>query len=215
LGIPAESVVTLEPLPVSGAAEELFVERARAADDRFELVGDSAERVLELCTALDGLPLAIELAAARVRALSPAGIADRVAEDLSSLASRDPTVESRRRTLDAVIGWSFEQLSTTAQQVLCELSVVPVPFELVLAAAVVDDDISEPALEDAIVELADNSLVSRRPHPKFVRYAMLNTIRTYGQGKLRRSGSYRRVRDRFIRRWTDVTAAGVIPRDAG
>jgi len=89
LGITGESVVPLGPLPVEGAAVELFAERARSADDRFRLTDDQLGPVTDLCAALDGLPLAIELAAARIGALGPEQIAARIGQDLSALSSRD------------------------------------------------------------------------------------------------------------------------------
>jgi predicted ATPase len=210
LNISGESVVLLQPLPIDRAAVALFAERAHAADDRFRLGSDSIEPVRDLCAVLDGLPLAIELAAARTRVLSPDQIAARVTQDLSSLAARDPTAENRRRTLETVVAWSYDQLGVTAQQVFCEVSVIPVPFELVLAAALMDDRISDWSLEDAIVELVENSLLTRQPHPTFVRYAMLNTIRTYGRARLRESGSLQQVRDRFVRAWTDIVPTGIV-----
>ncbi|MGH3169986.1 MAG: ATP-binding protein, partial [Trebonia sp.] len=146
LGLAGEARYRLAPLelPASGsiedvvgsAAGELFLERTRRADPSFALSSDNASSVARVVTRLDGMPLAIELAAARVEALGMAGLADRIDDALRLLTGRNLLAAARHKSLAAVASWSYDLLSGTEQRVFRRLAVFPGPFTLAAAKAV-------------------------------------------------------------------------------
>jgi predicted ATPase len=178
LGLRAERIYEVPPM-ATGDGHVLFVERASAVRPGFQ----PDEHVDAICDALDQLPLAIELAAARVRALSPAAIHERLTQKLELLASRDRDVEERQRTLEATIAWSYDLLSEEEQSVLRSLSVFAGGCTLVAAEAVAEADL------DSIESLLDKNLVRHRMDEAGQdRYWMLETIREYAQRELEREG---------------------------
>ena len=163
----------------TGDGHVLFVERASAVRPGFQ----PDHHVDAICDAVDQLPLAIELAAARVRALSPAAIHERLTQKLELLASRDRDIEERQRTLEATIAWSYDLLSEEEQSVLRSLSVFAGGCTLIAAEAVAGADL------DSIESLLDKSLVRHRiDEAGQDRYWMLETIREYAQRELERAG---------------------------
>ncbi|MFE4540882.1 BTAD domain-containing putative transcriptional regulator [Streptomyces scopuliridis] len=134
LGVPGESVRPVEPLPPD-PAHRLFAERARAVRPGFDAAGD-AEAVAEICRRLDGLPLAIELAAARLRMLTPRQIADRLDDRFRLLSSGSRTVLPRQQTLRAVVDWSWDLLDERERTVLREVSVFAGGWDLTAAEGV-------------------------------------------------------------------------------
>src|SRR5262249_11771490 len=128
LGLSAEHTYPLAPLDAEQAASELFVERARAAQASFALDADGERVVVELCRRLDGLPLAIELAAARTRLLTPQALLGRLDARLESLGSGPRDAPARQRSLRATAAWSYDLLTADEQQLFDELSVFAGPF---------------------------------------------------------------------------------------
>ena len=178
LGLRSERAFPVPPMAASDG-EALFVERARAVEPGF--VRD--EHVRAICAELDELPLAIELAAARVRSLSTTAIRQRLAERLPLLASRDLDRDERQRTLEATIAWSYDLLDPEEQRVLRALSVFAGGATLEAVEAVAGADL------DVIESLLDKSLLRHRSGESGKdRYWLLETIREYAGARLREHG---------------------------
>jgi len=175
-------------------AMRLFADRASAARAGFELGRGNAEVVARLCRLLDGMPLAIELAAARVRALSVEQIASRLDDRFRLLASGDRTAPPRQQTLRAAVDWSYELLSEREQILLRRLSVFA-GWNLEMAEQVcADGQIPAPAVLDLMAALIDKSLVTY-DHGES-RYRLLDTIKEYAASRLAASGEEDMVRRR-------------------
>ncbi|MFI6381987.1 AfsR/SARP family transcriptional regulator [Streptomyces sp. NPDC050658] len=173
LGVPGELVRPVEPLPPD-PAHRLFAERAAAARPGFD-AGDDETAVAEICRRLDGLPLAIELAAARLRMLTPRQIADRLDDRFRLLTSGSRTALPRQQTLRAVVDWSWDLLDEAERTVLCEASVFAGGWDLAAAEAVCTGSAAE-----LIGALVDKSLVIAEPTAEGgMRYRMLETIHEY------------------------------------
>jgi non-specific serine/threonine protein kinase len=171
--------------PTSSDAVALFVERARAASPRFTLDHRNAGAVVEICRRLDGLPLAIELAAARVRALTPEEIVRRLRASFKLLASADRGAEARHRTLEATIDWSFDLLGEEERALLLSLSVFAGSFSIEAAERVCGGEELTPArVLDLIMTLVDRSLVLAEPMGEACRYRLLEIVRQYGGERL-------------------------------
>ncbi|MGH2534953.1 MAG: ATP-binding protein [Thermomicrobiales bacterium] len=194
------------------AAVALFVARARAADPAFALTDDNASAIVEICHRLDGLPLAIELAAARVRLLSPTALAARLEWRLPLLTGGPRDEPTRLRTMRDAIAWSYDLLDADEQALFCQLAVFVGGFTLDAAERVVSHeswDVSSPAVVshdvrltthgsvlDGIALLVDKSLLRHVGDDGEPRYAMLETIREFGLERLEVSGEAERVRRR-------------------
>jgi predicted ATPase/DNA-binding CsgD family transcriptional regulator len=166
-------------------AVTLFADRARLADARFALTGETGPAVARLVAALDGMPLAIELAAARVEALGIGQLPDRLDDRFGLLAGGDRLAPSRHRSLAATIEWSYRLLAEHEQRVFRQLSVFPGPFTLEAAEAV-----AGPGAGPVVTHLVDCSLLvppREGPDGRW-RYSMLETLRAYGAGLLAGSG---------------------------
>ncbi|MET8946622.1 BTAD domain-containing putative transcriptional regulator [Streptomyces sp. NPDC004542] len=180
LGVPGESVRPVEPL-VPEQAHRLFAERAAAVrPDAHAALKDTAA-VAEICRRLDGLPLAIELAAARLRLLTPRQIADRLDDRFRLLTSGSRTVLPRQQTLRAVVDWSWELLDERERTVLREVSVFAGGWDLAAAEAVCTGPVA-----DLLGALVDKSLIVAAPcehdgaaRDSGMRYRMLETIHEY------------------------------------
>ncbi|WP_093617314.1 AfsR/SARP family transcriptional regulator [Streptomyces indicus] len=175
LGVPGESVRPVDPLPEE-TAHRLFAERAAAVRPGFDPEQDRAA-VAEICTRLDGLPLAIELAAARLRLLTPRQIADRLDDRFQLLTSGSRTVLPRQQTLRAVVDWSWDLLDEKERTFLREVSVFAGGWDLPAAEAVCTGDTA--LLLGALV---DKSLIVAAPSrggEDGMRYRMLETIHEY------------------------------------
>ncbi|MFD7965134.1 BTAD domain-containing putative transcriptional regulator [Streptomyces zaomyceticus] len=173
LGVPGESVRPLEPLPPD-PAHRLFAERARAVRPDVDLTRDGGAAVDEICRRLDGLPLAIELAAARLRLLTPRQIADRLDDRFRLLTSGSRTVLPRQQTLRAVVDWSWDLLDPDERTLLRQVSVFAGGWDLDAAEAL------SPRAADALGALVDKSLVVATPvEGGEMRYRLLETIHEY------------------------------------
>lgn len=176
-------------------AVRLFRERAAAAGTRLGL--ESLPDMVRLCRALDGLPLALELAAARTSLLTPGQIADRIDDRFSLLTTGGRTAPARQRTLLAAIEWSHDLLSPHERVLLRRLSVFAGAFDLELAERVCADEPIAPAdIVELLGGLVDKSLVLRGDDG--VRYHLLETIRRFAAGRLREAGEREMVRDRHL-----------------
>jgi predicted ATPase len=184
--------LTLPPVKILSGypAVALFVQRAVAVKPDFELTSTNACAVAEICARLDGLPLAIELAAARVKVLSPSSLLTRLASRLQLLTGGSKDMPQRQQTLRAAIDWSYDLLSSAEQKLFRRLSVFAGGWTLEGAEAVCDakGDL-ELDLLDAITSLVDKSLAQQIEQAKDEpRFAMLETIREYAMEKLAASG---------------------------
>lgn len=170
----------------------LFVQRAVAVKPDFQLSLQNASAVVEICARLDGLPLAIELAAARVKVLSPSSLLTRLASRLQLLTGGSKDMPRRQQTLRAAIDWSYDLLSAAEQKLFRRLSVFVGGCTLESVEAVCDTrgDLGLDLL-DAMASLVDKSLAQQLDQAKGEsRFAMLETIREYASGKLEASGEY-------------------------
>ncbi|WP_234102104.1 ATP-binding protein, partial [Streptomyces venezuelae] len=173
LGVPGESVRPVEPLPPD-PAHRLFAERARAVRPAFDPERDGGAAVDEICRRLDGLPLAIELAAARLRLLTPRQIADRLDDRFRLLTSGSRTVLPRQQTLRAVVDWSWDLLDPDERTLLRQVSVFAGGWDLAAAEAL------SPHAADVLGALVDKSLVVAAPtEDGEMRYRLLETIHEY------------------------------------
>jgi predicted ATPase len=172
------------------ASVALFVERAHAAAPDFELTGGNAEAVAEICRRLDGLPLAIELAAARVRLLPPQALLPRLGQQLSLLTGGARDLPERQRTLKNTLDWSYGLLSVSEQALFARLGVFAGPFSLPAAEAVGADSPDQDQAEgpglvlETLGSLVDSSLVQAGTRGGEPRFALLETIREYALGRL-------------------------------
>jgi predicted ATPase/DNA-binding SARP family transcriptional activator len=210
LGVPGEVVWPIPPLAVPDAADDadpgpaiapealegfdavrLFIERAAAADPGFVLDEASGPVVAELCRRLDGLPLAIELAAARVRALPPAELAARLEDRFRLLAGGARALDPRQQTLRATVDWSWDLLEERDRRLLRRLSVFSGGWTVAAAETVCGGDGLDPAeVLDGLFRLVDRSLIVRvaAAEGEPARFAMLETLRAYGAERLAEAG---------------------------
>ncbi|HUR79673.1 MAG TPA: NB-ARC domain-containing protein, partial [Thermoanaerobaculia bacterium] len=186
LGVAGERVWPVPPIAESEAIE-LFAERAAAVDPSFVLNDANRGAVAEICRRLDGIPLAIELAAARVRVLTPEQMTARLADRFAMLSGGARTTVPRHRTLRAAIDWSFALLNEREQRLLAQLSVFAGSFSIEAVEAVCVG----PVL-DLLSGLVDKSLVVATQRRGAVRYALLETIREYAAEHLHDAHELRR-----------------------
>ncbi|MEV5835503.1 protein kinase [Nocardia sp. NPDC052112] len=172
----------------------LFVERAAAAVPGFALTEDNVAAVAEICRHLDGLPLAIELAAARLRALSPEQILQRLTDRYTLLTHGSRSAPSRQQTLRWCIDWSYSLCTPAEQTLWAKLSVFAGGFELDAAEQVCQDDLEGEDLLDVLTALVDKSILIREDPGSVVRFRMLETIRDYGRDKLDEASQYTELR---------------------
>jgi len=208
LGVPGEIVYRLAALPVPAAdaprtdtaaypAVALFAQRAAAADQRFELTVATAALVAEICRRLDGIPLALELAAARVPALGLSALAERLDDRFRLLKHAGHPADPRHSALHTAFDWSYGLLTPPEQQVFDRLGVFAGSFALRTAAHCVADGSIDPAEAiDLIGRLVDRSLVTAiGADPP--RYTLLETARYYARGRLAASGQLEAARGRM------------------
>jgi predicted ATPase/DNA-binding SARP family transcriptional activator/DNA-binding CsgD family transcriptional regulator len=177
----------------------LFVERARYRRPSFELTSENAGAVAEVCRRLEGIPLAIELGAARVGVLSVEQIAARLKDSLGVLAGGSRTAEPRQRTLRGALEWSFDLLGEPERDLFCQLSVFAGGWTLEAAEAVCSwEDIEPSEVLDLLSRLVDKSLAKTEidgPGEE-LRYGMLEPVRQYGLERLEERGEAETVRRR-------------------
>jgi predicted ATPase/DNA-binding winged helix-turn-helix (wHTH) protein len=219
LRLSAEREYHVPPLPVPGNAasfEELvandavrlFASRAQAVDPEFALTDANVGHVASVCRRLDGLPLAIELAAARTRVLPPAAIESRLARALELLVAGARDRPARQQTLRATLDWSYDLLTLGERQLLADVSVFAGGWTLADADAVIGRDTS---LD--LEGLIESGLVRRRGTPDEPRFVLLETIREYAAEKLGEAPELHRAHALHVtefaeRAWADIRAGG-------
>jgi tetratricopeptide (TPR) repeat protein len=175
-------------------AVALFLERARAVAPDFTVTDENAPAIAELCVRLDGLPLAIELAAARVKLLPPQALLTRLGQRLDLLRGGARDRPERQQTLRAALDWSFDLLEPSEQRLFSQLSVFAGGFRLGAAEAICDADL------DVLEVLLENSLLRSEERPDGEpRLFMLESIRDYGREQLERDGSAEEALERHAR----------------
>ena len=183
------------------ASVDLFAERAHAADPGFELTGGNAGAVAEICRRLDGLPLAIELAAARVRLLPPQELLSRLGQRFSLLTGGARDLPERQQTLRNTLDWSFGLLPAGEQALFARLGVFAGSFSLPAAEAIgagppAEGQAGEPGpVMDTLGALVDSSLVRPQTRSGEPRFSLLETIREYALERLRGSGDWEQAHD--------------------
>lgn len=214
LGLPGEQVFELAPLRVAddgtGSAEQLFERRARSI--RASAAGDVAT-IARLCRALDGLPLAIELAAARTRTMSISEIEVRLQQRFTLLQGGDRSAPERHQTLRAVIDWSWELLDATSQEALAVLALLPGGWSTATALAVLE--LSGVAAEDAdaaLTSLVEQSMLTAYDDvgTRTVRFRMYETVREFGLDRLRESATVARA-EHAVTQWARGFVRGSAP----
>lgn len=209
LGVAAERRWPVPSLDVTGAgsaAVALFVERAQAVNPSFGLGDDAdAAAVIEICHRLDGLALAIELAAARMVSMGPEEVRDRLGDRFRLLAGSRRGLD-RHQTLGHAVAWSYELLDDGERTVLQRCSVFGAGFDLPAATAI-SAQADEYAVLDTLDSLVRKSLVSVEQVDHHTRYGMLETIRQYAQDQLAASGTINDARDHHARYFADQATA--------
>jgi predicted ATPase/DNA-binding SARP family transcriptional activator/tetratricopeptide (TPR) repeat protein len=215
LAIPDEVQVTVGPLPtppedtgpdrvLEYPAAQLFTERSRAVRPGLVFDSDDLTAVARISRALDGIPLALELAAARVASMSPGEIADRLAQRFSFLTSGARTAEARQQTLRATVEWSYALLSEVERTVFNRLAVFRGGWSLTAAEAVVSDEtLTAGDVLDTIGRLVERSMVWVE-RGRTTRYRMLETLRAYAAEQLATSGEAETVAGRHAGYFRDV-----------
>jgi predicted ATPase/DNA-binding CsgD family transcriptional regulator len=219
LAVPLPERVREQPPGQRSESVELFVSRAEAVAPDFRVTEANAAAVDDICARLDGLPLAIELAAVRVRVLAPAQILERLADPFSLLNRGRWAGPSRQQTLAACLDWSFELCSPVERTLWARLAVFTGSFDLSAATGVCADEVLPPSeLPDVLACLMDKSVLTRVADGPVPRYRMLQPIREYGYARLRERGDGPRLR-RSHKEWyeqvvTSAAADWIGPRQA-
>jgi len=205
LGLPGKNASLDEFLTCD--AVRLFAERAAVADPGFNVDQRNIADVAEICRRLDGMPLAIELAAARVRAMAPGEIAARLADSFSLLVG-PRTALPRHQTLGATIAWSHDLLDARERSVFRCLSTFAGNFSLAAAEAVATTgDIDFTEVADLLLALVDKSLVVVQRSDRGTGYRLLETVRQFAAERLRESGEARAARERHANHYLAALAA--------
>lgn len=208
LGVPGERVHRVAPLELpavdastdqiaSADAVRLFVDRAAVVSRDFSLDESNARVIANICRRLDGLPFAIELAAARMRMLTPRDVEVRLDERFGLLTGA-PAADARYETLRGAITWSYELLGDSERRALQQLSVFVGSFDVRDAAAVIDTE-DDGEVVDIVASLIDRSLLVVERQRGEVRYRMLETVRVYAREQLEASGELAAARNRHAR----------------
>ncbi|MBF6172215.1 LuxR C-terminal-related transcriptional regulator [Nocardia blacklockiae] len=199
LGIAGEQALPVMPLPAADPdsdALRLLVQRAIAANPGFAATPAETATLAAVCRRLDGIPLALELAALRLRMFTPRQVLDRLDDTMELLTAGPRTAPRRQRTIEGAIGWSYD-LCTPAEQALWQqLSVFAGGFDLDAAQAVCELPAGAPALVDALTGLIDKSVLTPRYDGTVARYSMLEPIRQFGHDRLLEHGGDRAARTR-------------------
>lgn len=241
LGVPGETALAVGPLPVPPlpstpeelptpevleqyASIRLFVDRAKQVLPEFKLEPRQSAALLRLCHRLDGIPLAIELAAVRLRGLSLEQIEERLGERYELLEADTRRGPPRHQALHALIGWSYDLCTRQEQLAWARTSTFSGSFDLAAAEhVVVNGDLRPENVLTVIDSLVNKSILAREEHDQAVRYRLLETIRQYGQEKLtaleentavarRHRDWYARLAERFAAEWLGPDQAGWVAR---
>jgi len=223
LGVAGERVLSLLPLACPDVDSEptlrrlsgydavaLFADRAAAAVPGFELTDENKDTVARICSRLDGLPLAIELATARLKAMSPQQILERLSSRYTLLNRGRRGAPARQQNLGWSIGWSYDLCTPAERQLWGRLSVFAGSFELEAAEDICGGDLSPDELVDLLSSLVDKSILVRTEASGVIRFRLLETLRAFGRDKIEQTGEYyelrRRHHDWYQRLATDAEA---------
>jgi len=229
LGIDGEAALRVPPMPVpestrssfpAGMAQydsvTLFAERASRAVPGFAITDDNGSTVARICERLEGLPLPIELATARLRAMTAQQILDRLTDRYRLLTLSSRGAPSRQQTLRLCIDWSYDLCTRSEREMWCRLAVFAGGFELDSAEGICAGGLEPEALLDVIASLVDKSILIREEAGDVVRYRLLDTLRDYGLERLRESGEVeemrRKHRDWYERLASDARSGWIGPR---
>lgn len=180
-------------------ATQLFLERARDLDPAFTWTREGADAIVRLCQRLDGIPLAIELAAARSVVLSPEQIEERLQDRFRLLTGGARTAVARQRTLEATVDWSYQLLSAAERELLCRLAVFPATWTLEAAEQICSGDgLNAADILDLLTRVVDKSLVVAEAVAGARRYRLLDTIRHYARERLAQTGTGHRLSDKHF-----------------
>ncbi|MDE2369757.1 MAG: hypothetical protein KGN16_12375 [Burkholderiales bacterium] len=216
LHVPGETLYAVSPLPLPAPGDDaqrlagstavrLFAERARAQRADFALDATTLPQVAELVARLEGIPLALELAAARVRSLSVAEINQRLGDRYRLLTGGSRVLQQRQQTLRALVDWSYDLLQPAEQTLFQRLAPFAGGFDLAAAEAVCGADPLDPLdILDGIESLIDKSLVTAERSGVATRYRMLETLRDYARGKLEGSGDAAATARRHCEHYWDL-----------
>ncbi|AWK76311.1 protein kinase (plasmid) [Rhodococcus oxybenzonivorans] len=207
LGIGGEAVLLVPPLGVpdpddlprgmaGNDAVTLFAERGAAAAPGFGVTDDNRVTIARICQRLDGLPLPIELAAARLRAMTPEQILQRLTDRYVLLTQGSRDAPSRQQTLRMCIDWSYDLCTPAEQRLWAQLSVFAGSFDLDAAEQICGPDLPAQEILDTVTYLVDKSILTREPTGAEMRFRMLETVRDYGREKAQESGEYTELRQR-------------------
>lgn len=209
LATPGEVIWRIQPL-LPAEAVQLFVERIRAVQPAFAVTPENAGALQEICIRLDGVPLALELAAARTKVLTVEQIAARLDDRFSLLTAGARTTLPRQQTLRALLDWSFDLLSPAEQRFFRRLAVFRGGWSLEALEVVSGEEPEEPL--DLLSRLVDHSLVMTVDSRATLRYDMLETVRQYAEAKLRQADEEAEMRHRHLRwllRWVGELPPGL------
>jgi predicted ATPase len=219
LGLAGERTWSVGPLPLPDAdarapevvataqAVQLFVDRAAAARPGFALTAENAAPVVEICRRLDGLPLALELAAARLRTMGPHALAERLRTRADPLGAAQRGVDPRHRTLRGTLQWSYDLLAPVEQHLFARLATFVGGFDLAAAehvCAPIDEDASD--VPDVLANLVDKSMVQVVDLDE-PRYRLLETLRELGLERLAATGERDSLRARHVGWYVQVARA--------
>lgn len=199
IGIAGEHVYAVPPLAEETESVRLFCDRAKAARSDFELSDANAASVADICRKLDGIPLAIELAAARTKSLSPQQIADRLGDALGLLAASGRGGIERHRTLEGALGWSHETFDEKERVLVRRLAVFNGGWSLDGAEAVcAETPLGRTEILDLLERLVDRSFVIVVEDDTGIRYRFLEPVRQFAEHKLVDAGEQTAMRDRHL-----------------
>jgi predicted ATPase len=209
IGVAGETVARIASLDERDASE-LFVLRARSADAGFEPTDADRNTIAGICGRLDGIPLAIELAAARIRSLGPSELLNRLDDRFRLLRGGGRGGLERHQTLRATVAWSYQLLAEDARVLFDRLSVFAGSFDLDAAEAICagdhfdDDQLAVDDIVDVLGDLVDKSMVNAVRSGRGMRYRLLETLRQYGEERLDDRGETAVVRDTHLGHFVTV-----------
>ncbi len=223
LEISGEQLVAVQPLPTPGVedplsprslerydAVALFTERAQAVASGFRVSDENHQAVAALCQRLDGIPLALELAAARLRVLSPQQILERLEAHSDLLRSGNAVAPERHRSMHSLIAWSYDLCSAEERTLWARLGVFPGTFDLEAVEQVcAGDEVPRERVLDLLSGLVDKSILLTAPGADAVRYRMPETIRAFGREQLAAAGEEKELRRRHRDHFANIYGANL------
>jgi predicted ATPase/class 3 adenylate cyclase len=217
LRVPGECLIVVEPLHFTGNSErthlpavQLFAERARASLSTFGVSESNIDAVVTICEQLDGLPLAIELAAARVRSMTPADIVLRLNDRFRLLDRGRSDDDERHHSMLRTLEWSYDLLSPEFQVAFDHLCLFAGDFDAIAAARMCgEQEVDAFEVTDVLAELVDHSMLSvvQRSDDGGVRYGLVETFREFGLAHLVQRGELKGAQERFVRYWLSFSSA--------